>query len=240
MAMEFSKNGTASILTHTPVFVNLEGGVNWEKVNSHLKDALTSEFFVGFTISSICETEDLVSRLNIYPHVFLERTVLYKPNHPQLSEMCMLLSMLEHVTSPTPKFLLDVLHRATKLAGRLGSRDAAFLLAGIETVVATISKISNLQLPLETAGKLPPPLVPFLLDQSLEGAEHSPSGFLRAIYLTSFKMNRGDDTPPPRESIQFNIFYQDTLFAKHFQNQAVVASLRKICQETRPRTSLLQ
>lgn len=238
--MEFSRSQTASILTHTPIFSSLEGGVNWEKLHCHLKETLSSDLFVGFTISSVFETEDLVEKFNLYPHVFLERTILYRPSHPRLAEMCMLLSMLEHHNSPTSKFLTDVLNRASKLAKRLGSREAGFLLAGIQMIIATVAKTFNIQLPLDISGKLPSPLVPFLLYQNLGRAELSASGFLRDIYLSSFKMHRSRNDGPMRQSIPFNIFYQDTLLAKHFQNYGVVSGLRKICQCTRPRLHILQ
>lgn len=223
LVMELSRTETAAVLCHTPCFVSESGELNRQEMCQHARDLLQSKAFLGFMMTSICECEDLVEKLNMYPHVFLERTFIYRPTSPLLAELCMLLSMLENLQNPTRDAVVAILQRARELGKRSRSVDAAYVAKGIETVGATIFAVSGLN---AEGLSLASPLVMYKFYACIEKTAGNCTAFLKDIYLSSKKMMTGIDDQIPESRIPFNIFYEDTVMTRHYQNKEVVRCLK--------------
>lgn len=223
LVMELSRTETAAVLCHTPCFVSEAGDLNRQEICQHARDLLQSKSFLGFMITSICECEDLVEKLNMYPHVFLERTFIYRPTSSLLAELCTLLSMLENLQSPTRDSVVAILQRAREISKRSRSVDAAYLAKGVETVASTIFAVSGLN---AEGLSLTPPLVMYKFYACIEKTAGNCAGFLKDIYLSSKKMMADIEGQIPESQIPFNIFYEDTVMTRHYQNKEVVRCLK--------------
>ncbi len=101
---------------------------------------MISSQFCGYVLVSLLDSEDQVDHLNIFPHVFSERMILYKPNNVNLMEMCALLSMIENAKSPSIGLCREVLGRLTLLHSKCNNLDSLFLYNGARTLLSTLVK----------------------------------------------------------------------------------------------------
>ncbi|ARW78104.1 tegument protein UL7 [Common bottlenose dolphin gammaherpesvirus 1 strain Sarasota] len=231
LVLEVKKTSKVCTAAHTPNFLTDHGDLKVKELVAHVKACSSSSHFVGFTLVSLVEPEDKVNTLDLYPHVLSERLLLFKPKKVSLLEMCALLSMAENLDHVTPVAARAILGRARMLQTLTNSREAAFLLRGIESVVGTAARLG-------AAGGadldgLPDALVMFKLHHELERDDHEARGVLKAIYLESCKMGCSE-TPEKgkarkKDQISFNVIYSNTIFTRHLQNKDVISILRHNC-----------
>ncbi len=101
LVLEVNRHNAICVATNVPEFYNARGDLNIRDLRAHVKARMISSQFCGYVLVSLLDSEDQVDHLNIFPHVFSERMILYKPNNVNLMEMCALLSMIENAKSPS-------------------------------------------------------------------------------------------------------------------------------------------
>lgn len=233
---EVCRSGQICLMSYTPAFL-IGDDLDLPGLRTHLKTLTASSTFVGFTICCLCENEDLVVKLDLYPHVFRERTFLFKPSSDLVLELCALLSTIENSPRLSIQALLNMLRRARHLTGRSGgSQDARFLLQGIETLVSTTVCYYFPDMNPPQRFQLQPPLLRYKFYKAISNEPESETGgLLQSIFFDSVKMSTdGDD-----DSVNFNIFYLDSIFTKHLANRDVVKNLKRVCLRTVSRDHIL-
>ncbi|QDQ69249.1 tegument UL7 [Colobine gammaherpesvirus 1] len=227
LVLEVHRKNNALIGCNTPR-MGLKDRLNIRELDIHVRSRLLSPNFVGFIVVCLVEHEDMVTHVDLYPHVFRERLRLFKPTSASIVELCCLLSMLENCTQLSPAYLWSVLSRARRTHERTKGIDADFLMQGIETVSATIACMF----------KFPPgpdlratPLLLFKLYKELGDSSTPMGGLLKPIYLESFRLGEEGATSKVEQTFgtdSMNIFYCDTVFTKHLENKDVLKYI-KIC-----------
>lgn len=240
LVMEVSKSGDICLLSHPPNFIDSNDRIKYAELRAHIKTILNSNVFLGFSVCCLCETEDMITKLDIYPHVFAERTFIYRPQSTVLVELCMLLSLVENLPDMSVDALLNILDRARFLSDRTLLEDAKFLARGVEALVSTAIFYYH---PAETPSarlRLQQPLLRYKFYKTLynEERETESGGLLKSIFFDSVKMNMNDTTPNCAHH-ELNILYLDSIFTKHFSNGDVIKHLKNICHKTVPRDFIL-
>lgn len=223
--LEVNKHSTICMASGTPSFINKNEELNIPDFIAHIKARLMSEHFVGFVMACLVENEDLVDRLNIFPHVFQQRIFLYRPNNVHVIELCALLSMLEGLTVPSLKGITSILKRARYIYSKFPNTDAAFLLHGLETLGYTLIHYYSLNTP-DTEQKNHC-LMMYRLHKAIGEIDPDVHGLLKSIYFESSKIitpyteDNTDDT--------FNLFYSETIFTRHFKCKEIIKAFKLCC-----------
>lgn len=224
-ALEVNKHSTICMASGTPSFITKKEELNIPDFIAHIKARLVSEHFVGFVMACLVENEDLVDRLNLFPHVFQQRIFLYRPNNVHIIELCALLSMLEGLKVPTLKGIASIIQRARHTYSKFPSTDAAFILHGIETLGYTL--IHYYSLDSSNSGTKPHCLMMYKLHKAIGDIDPDVHGLLKSIYFESSKIitpyteDNTDDT--------FNLFYSETIFTKHFKCKEIIKAFKLCC-----------
>ena len=240
LVLEVNRHNAICVATNVPEFYNARGDLNIRDLRAHVKARMISSQFCGYVLVSLLDSEDQVDHLNIFPHVFSERMILYKPNNVNLMEMCALLSMIENAKSPSIGLCREVLGRLTLLHSKCNNLDSLFLYNGARTLLSTLVKYHDLEEGASTPGPWNEGLSLFKLHKELKRAPSEARDLMQSLFLTSGKMgclarspkdycadlNKEEDA---NSGFTFNLFYQDSLLTKHFQCQTVLQTLRRKC-----------
>lgn len=238
LVLEVNTNEKICVASYTPPFISANGELLVPDLMTHVKTRIVSDTFVGVVMSCLIESEDMVTKLNLMPHVFAGRTFLYRPGNAQVLEMCMLLSMLENLKTPTLQFLKSLLFRARFLYGKTLSQDAAFLLHGIETLSATL--VSVLKLDPQNQEHLASPLLMYKLYACLDEASEEAQGLLKPIFCESYKMELANPSSSEQHhTIKFSMFYCTTWLTKHFDTAQVVEVIKTTCLYSSPKPQII-
>ncbi|ATA58271.1 UL7 tegument protein [Eptesicus fuscus gammaherpesvirus] len=247
LVLEVNVNGGVHVACNTPNFLSCDGRLQVRNISAYVRAKATSPTFLGFTVSCVAEFEDHVTRLDLYPHVLRARTRLLHPRTLSEMELCALLSMVENLPESPMCALREIRERGRALYRKCASKDACFLLHGLETLLATHAAYYKL----DPAGtrELGTPLVLYKLHRELDRADSECKGLLKSIYLQSTKMAAlvNKQGLSDREILEdeesgqlpmntsrdnksaFNLFYSETVFTIHLQCREVVRVLKEVC-----------
>ncbi|AJG42966.1 hypothetical protein KM481_gp36 [Harp seal herpesvirus] len=238
MVLEVNRSDNTQIASNSELLFE-NGELHVQSLVSYVKLKTVSHTFEGFVMACLLETEDMLEKINLHPHVFMQRVFTYKPAHVCILELCVLLSMLENYPKPTLKGVLSIVKRAKFIYSKHQCLDAAFLLHGIETIAATT--INYFDLDKEGVCTLGPGLLLFKLHKAIESGSVESKGLLKPIFLNSFKME-GDGWSMYEDNStfsNFNIFYLETIFTCHFGCAPVVSIYKNICLDGCPRQQII-
>nr|ABO48421.1 tegument protein UL7 [Wood mouse herpesvirus] len=212
LMLEITSNGTLTVASHTPIFQK-SSLLDLPSLTTHLKTKLTGKMFKGFLFATLCETEDHVTTLDMHPHVFEKRLVLYNPRNTCNKELCALISMVENLMDCDPKFPLSIYMRGKRLFQKNPGKDSCFLFKGLSTLISTHFAVYHPNFTVNDELLLPP-LLTYKMHSTIEGIDTVSKGLLKAIYLDSYRMdNNIDDFPNPAGA--FTLLCLPTIFTKH-------------------------
>lgn len=215
LVLEVNQRESICIAAATPNFI-VNGSLFVPDFCAHVRTRMRSENFKGFVITCLTDSEDMVGRLNMFPHVLEGRLFIYKPTNQILMELCALLSMLENFSCPSREAVMSIVHRARILYNKCPTPDATFILQGVETIAATTIYYHDLD-PTKTEN-LCQPLLHYKLKKELDYVEEESRGLLKAIYLDSNKIDRRvpyvNDKSTLEKQHTFNLLYSDTVFTR--------------------------
>ncbi|AAK38241.1 ORF33 [callitrichine gammaherpesvirus 3] len=242
LMVEVSRHNGICVASNVPDFYDRSGLLNIQDLRAHVKARQISKQFCGYAFASILDSEDQVEHLNIFPHIFFERMVLYKPDNLNLLEMCALISIVENLRQPCVELCMSIRARLATLHAKTLNKDSLFLYIGGKTLLSTIVhyyELAHKDDPTWDQG-----LTMFRLHKELAKAPCEARDLLQSVYLTSTKMGRHttsakeycsnmnkEDT---ESECTFNLFHQDSILTKHFQCQEVLKTLRSKCLYSKP------
>ncbi|ALE14753.1 ORF42 [Felid gammaherpesvirus 1] len=236
MVLEVNRSNNVCIASNSETFFQKEE-LDVAALAKYVRQKTISPTYRGFIMTCLLETEDMVEKINLYPHVFKERVFIYTPVHNSAIELCVLISILENFTSPTLVSILSILQRARFIYTKYKSKDTAFLLNGIEALAATT--INYFELANNDDHTTQPGLLLYKLHKAIEGGSVESKGLLKPIFLYSFKMDGKENTLNSQSICQsFNIFYSETIFTHHFRCPQVVSIYKDKCLEDKPRVQI--
>lgn len=229
MVLEVNKSDNVCIACNSPDLIE-NNALSVSKLVNYVKQKMVSETFMGFVMTCLLESEDLVDSLNLNPHVFKQRVFMFRPPNACILELCILISMIENCSSFALGAILSILKRARNTYARNPSLDSSFLLHGIETLCSTA--MTYFKLDPQQTHTIYPGLLMYKLHSVLGEGSIESQGLLKPIYLDSFKM-----APDPMSSFEeddtttnvFNIFYSTTIFTSHLQCEKVIQTYKDTC-----------
>ncbi|AGY30723.1 ORF42 [Retroperitoneal fibromatosis-associated herpesvirus] len=227
MILEVHRKDNILIGSNTPR-MDVGGRLDVRELSAHIRSRLASQTFLGFIVTCLVEHEDMVTHIDLHPHIFRDRVCLFKPNAEGTVELCCLLSMLENCKQLSPAYLWSVLARARRTHEKTKGTDADFFMQGIETLAATAAFMMGFPPGPELRAT---PLLLFKLYKEFGDRKSPMGGLLKPIYLESFRLGDTGGNPEADNSFgsnSMNIFYCDTVFTKHLENRDVLKHL-KIC-----------
>nr|QRE02523.1 Tegument protein [Otarine gammaherpesvirus 4] len=250
--LEVSRGGSVCTAAATPQFFTDCGDLHVNALQEHVLERAKCTRFVGFTVSTLLESEDRATTLCMFPHVFSSRLVLFRPRDKRVLELCALASMVENADGLTLRGAQGIVDRARQLSMACKCADAAFLYRGIDTLVATLVHYFKL----DPFGVLewPSGLLAYRLHRELEynctedtnndkDDTRDAHGLLRSIYLNSHKMGeRGGkyiENMTNGESYAFSLVYSDTILTAHYGYKDVLRIMREKCLYEVARDKLL-
>lgn len=228
LVLEVSKNDNICAACNSPDFTDHHSNLNVKDLSAHVKARLASPHFVGFTICSIVTCEDKVHTLDMFGHVLQERLLLYRPENYYIAELCVILSCLENCPTPTPKLLDQYLKRARFACALSQSPDAAFLLHGIEVLVATLVAWCSLQP--EFLETLPSGLQAYCIYKDLLKFDPDCKDLMTCMFCSAFKLEHIEEEKI-KSQFTFNLFYSPTILTKHYNHKQIVKHFKRACSE---------
>lgn len=185
MVLEVNKSDNVCVACNCPDLIE-NHILCLSKLVDYVKQKMVSETFVGFIMTCLLESEDLVDSLNLKPHVFKQRVFVLRPPNGCILELCVLLSIVENCSNFSLSALLSILRRARNTYSRNPSIDSSFLLHGIETLCSTAMTYFKLD-PHQTHTTYQG-LMMYKMQSVLEEGSIESKGLLKPIYLESHKM----------------------------------------------------
>lgn len=227
LMLEVSTNGTLTVAVNTPLFEK-RAELDVDRLITHIKNRTGSRLFKGYVFASLFDCEDLVTKLDLYPHVFQQRLVLYNPKNSVLKELCALISMTENLGECEPKLIMSIFHRAKKLFERNPNKDSFFLFRGLSILVATHFSIYNPDSD-SIVSQLPSPLVTFKLHATIEHGNSISTGLLKSIFMDSYRMDKIHNASCDNPSESFTLLCSPSIFTKHLTIPNVIMYIKQAC-----------
>ncbi|AAO12345.1 hypothetical protein KM546_gp38 [Porcine lymphotropic herpesvirus 3] len=228
LVLEVSRNQNICVASNSPVFVDSNGNLNIKDLDGHVKARLNSPHFVGFTICSILTCEDKVLTLDIFQHVLKERCFLYKPDNFYLAELCILLSAIENMVTPSLKLILQCLRRARFIHTRCSSVDATFLLHGIEVLLSTMIDFYSFEK--DETEHWAKGLDNFNIYKAVQSFDPTCKDLISAMFCSSHRLEEETGAPKEPQTKQiFNLFYCPTFLTHHYSNKYIIKFIKLIC-----------
>ncbi|AMA67397.1 tegument protein UL7 [Vespertilionid gammaherpesvirus 1] len=237
MVLEVNRTQSLCLaISPTPTWKN--GEIHVPSLVNYVKNKMDSDTFFGFVMVSLLECEDLVDSLDIYPHIFSQRTFLFYPSNACIFELCILTSILENIKNPTLNSVLSLLKRARYIYSKNPSLDCAFMLHGIEVIGSTILQYFDLDP--DKKHTFYPGLLLYKMHKALENGTIESKGLLKPIYTDSYKMITDTDSSfDDNEEMDFNVFYSDTIFTHHLKCETVLRIFKDVCVSGHPKSQIL-
>lgn len=226
LLLEISKKNDICVATNTPLFLS-GNTLNITELSSHIKARAASNTFIGFYMVSLLAHEDVVHYINLFPHVFLERSIIFKSKNLVSMELCGILSMLENNKNFSEDFIFSCLKRARVLYSKSPNKDNSFLLNGIETIVSTLFHFYGVHIEDDVMCHLPSPLFMYKLFKVIESDSASAQGLLKPIFLEPWKMQT--EANFKKIKMAFTLLYNDTVLTNHLKNHSVIQCIKETC-----------
>ncbi|AAX58076.1 ORF42 [Ovine gammaherpesvirus 2] len=227
LVLEVSKNDKICVACNSPEFLSSSGNLNVKDQEAHAKARLQSVHFAGFAMCSMVACEDKVTTLDLYYHVLRERMVLYRPRNNSLAELCIITSALENCSVPSAPLFAQYLSRARYLLSKCPLPDAALLVNGIETLIATLVHWHGISS--ESLGGIPRGLQTYELYKDLTTFDSECKNLMTNMFCTSYKLEEDAGNEESPESSTFNLFYSPTILTRHFKNKRIISCVKEAC-----------
>ncbi|ADW24383.1 hypothetical protein RHVP.42 [Cricetid gammaherpesvirus 2] len=238
MMLELSTNGKVTVAANSPLLVK-NSTVNVKAIKEYIKDKMQSGNFKAFVFASVIEHEDTVASLDMYPHVYQSRILLFMPPNAVLFELCMLVSMMENLIPGDGTLAMAIFQRGKTLFEKNPSADSLFLFKGLSVLTATHLAVYN---PAFSSSDplLKAPLLTFKLFAAIENMDSKSQGLLKSIVVDSFRMQAGThDDGWVSAPGSFSLLYKNTIFTKHLQVSSIVFYLKMACLLHEPTSTII-
>lgn len=234
LVLEVSKNKNVCVASNVPEFYTETGELDVDALRYHVKTKATSEFFRGYTILSLVDTEDQMYSINISPYIFSKRLILYKPDNLLLLEMCALVSMIENMSIPSLKKCTSIKQRLKQLKAKCYDEDAQFLINGASMLLSTTVRYNSFVPEINMMWK--DSLYIFTMHKELLKTDPTVQDLLINLYTSSTRLDEFvnySEQLKEANGEEFKLFYLNTIFTKHFESRGVISLLRHLCMNSK-------